>query len=385
MARHDWNTFGFTDQQRLIRDSVLDLLEQVLPARKIRELDRAGEFPFEAYQALAEAGWMALPFAEAKGGVGGSYKDLTVLVEAMAYHYASIATAYLTTVIYAGQHIALHGSEYLQKTYLPGIMDGSTRMAFALTEPDAGSDAAAIATRAARRGDSYIVNGQKLYITCAHVAHYLVTVVKTDPLAGNRGMSILLIPADAKGVSIRTLDMLGRRTTRANEVFFDNVEVPIENLIGNENEGWRGLMKCLSLERLCLAAAGAGNTQHVVDYAKDYAVNRKQFGQPITRFQAVAHKFSDMRIMAEVSRLLTYRVAEMLDAGVEPRIETNIAKIVSTENDCRVADLGMQVMGGASYMMEHDMQRFFRDSRIGTIGGGSNEIQRNIIAQIMGL
>lgn len=385
MARHDWNTFGFTEQQKLIRESVLDLLEKKLPPEKIRQLDRDGEFPMDAFNALAEAGWMALPFSESLGGAGGNHKDLTVLIEAMSYHYASVATAYLTTVMYAGQHIALHGSESMKSTYLPRIMDGSCRMAIALTEPDAGSDAAAISTRAVRSGDHFVVNGQKLYITCAHVANYLVTAVKTDPLAGTRGISLLLIPTDAPGVSIRKLDTLGRRSTRANEIFFDNVEVPIENLIGEENCGWTNLMKCLNLERLCLAAAGSGNMQHVLDYAKDYAIERKQFGRPITKFQAIAHKFADMRTMAETTRLMTYRVAEMLDAGLDPRIETAMAKIVSTDNDFAAANLGMQIMGGAGYMMEHDMQRFFRDSRVGPIGGGSNEIQRNIIAQLMGL
>lgn len=385
MAQHDWNTFGFSEQQQIIRDSVLDLLQRVMPPEKIRALDRDGEFPFDAYRALAEAGWMSLPFSEEVGGSGGSFKDLAVLVEAMAYHYASMATAYLTTVIYAGQHIALHGSEHLKRTYLPGIMDGSVRMAIALTEPSAGSDAAAIATRAELRGDKYVVNGQKLYITCAHVAQYLVTAVKTAPGEGNKGISILLIPTDASGVTIRMLDTMGRRSTRATEVFLDNVEVPAENLIGQENKGWRGLMKCLNIERMCLAAAGAGNMQHVIDYAKDYAGDRVQFGQPITKFQAVAHKFADMRIMAECTRLMTYRVAEMLDAGIEPRIETAMAKVVSTDNDFECANLGMQIMGGAGYMMEHDMQRFFRDSRISSVGGGSNEIQRNIIAQMMGM
>ena len=168
-------------------------------------------------------------------------------------------------------------------------------------------------------------------------------------------------------------------------MFFEDVEVPVENLIGEENKGWKNLMKCLNLERLCLAAASAGAIQHTIDYARDYASTRKQFGQPITKFQAVAHKFADMRIMAETTRLLTWRVAEMLDAGLDPRIETAMAKLVATDSDFRCADLGMQIMGGAAYMMEHDMQRFFRDSRISSIGGGSSEIQRNIIAQLMGL
>jgi alkylation response protein AidB-like acyl-CoA dehydrogenase len=385
MMKHEWTTFGMTEEQTMMRDSVLELLARVIPLERVRELDRAGQFPLDAYDALAKAGWMALPFEEKYGGSARSHKDLAVFVEAMSYHYAGIATAYLTTVIYAGQHIALHGSEHLKRTYIPRMIDGSCRMSIALTEPEAGSDAAAIRTRAERRGAAYVVNGQKLYTTCAHVAHYLVTAVKTDPPAGHRGISMLLVPATAKGVVIRPLDQLGRRTTRTNEVFFQDVEVPAENLIGEENRGWKNLMKCLNLERLCLAAASAGSMQHIIDYARDYASNRKQFGQPITKFQAIAHKFADMRVMAETTRLLVWRVAEMLDAGLDPRIETAMAKLLATENDFRCADLGMQIMGGASYMMEHDMQRFFRDTRISPIGGGSSEIQRNIIAQLMGL
>lgn len=380
-----WNTFGYDEQQLLMRDSILELLRRELPREKIQALDRSGEFPFDAYDAVARAGWMALPFDESLGGMGGSKRDLVVLIEAMSYHYSSMATAYLTTVIYAGMHIALHGSEMLKQRYIPGIIDGSLRMAIALTEPQGGSDAAAITTRAERRGDRFIVTGQKLYITCAHVADYLVTAVKTDPTQRAGGVSMLLIDAKAKGVTIRPLDTLGRRTTRANEVFFDDVEMPADHVIGAEGAGWHGLMRCLNLERLCLAALGSGNMQHVIDYAADYARERTQFGRPIARFQVIGHKLADMRIMAEATRVLVWRVAEMLDAGLDPRIETAIAKVVSTESDFRCADIGMQIMGGAGYTMDHDMQRFFRDSRVGPIGGGSNEIQRNIIAQLMGL
>lgn len=380
-----WNTFGFTDEQRLMRESVLDLLGRVLPPQAIRELDARGEFPREAYAALADAGWMGLPFREEFGGSGGSYKDLAVLVEAMAYHYASVATAYLITCVYAAQHVALFGSEKLKREVLPGVAAGKRRMAIAISEPEAGSDAAAIRTRAEKRGGHYVVSGQKTYITCAHVADDLVTIVKTDPAAGRNGISALLVDARAKGVTIRPMDTLGRRTTRPNEVFFDAVEVPVERLIGEEHRAWQGLMRCLNLERLCIAAAGAGNLMHVIDYALGYARERKAFGRQITEFQAIRHKFADMRIMAETARLATFRAAEMLDAGLDPRMEIAIAKVVATENDFAAADAGMQIMGGAGYLMEHDMQRFFRDARIGPVGGGSNEIQRNIIARLMGL
>jgi alkylation response protein AidB-like acyl-CoA dehydrogenase len=377
--------FGYTEEQRLIRRSVLDLLERALPAEKIRALDTAGEFPFEAYDALAAAGWMGLPFATEYGGTGGTHKDLAVLIEAMSSHYASMATAYLTTVVYAGMHVYLHAPPELKAEIIPKVARGELKMAFALTEPEAGSDAAAIRTRAQKDGQDYVLHGSKLYITCAHVADYLVVVAKTTPEAAHRGMSIFLVPARAAEVRIQPLDTLGRRTTRACEVFFDGLRVPRTMMLGEENGGWPNLMRCLNLERMCIAACSAGNMQHVIEYARSYARERHQFRQPITRFQAIAHKFADMQIMAETTRLLVYRVAEMLDAGKDPLMETAIAKVVATENDFRCADLGMQIMGGAGYMMTHDMQRFFRDTRVGPIGAGTSEIQRNVIAKLMGL
>jgi alkylation response protein AidB-like acyl-CoA dehydrogenase len=380
-----WSTFGFTDEQRMMRAAVLDLLARELPPARIRELDARSEFPHEAYAALARAGWMRLPFAEEYGGTGGSHKDLAVLVEAMACHYASIATAYLITCVYAAQHVALFGSAALKREFLPKVAEGSLRMAIAISEPEAGSDVAAIRTRAERRGDRYLLAGQKTYITCAHVADWLVVIAKTDPAAGRDGISAFLVDARAPGVTVRPMQTLGRRTTHPNDVFLDAVEVPAERLIGEENGAWRNLMRCLDLERLCIAASGCGNLMHVVDYALEYARNRKAFGRTITEFQAIRHKFADMRIMAETARAVTFRAAEMLDAGLDARTEIAIAKVVATENDFACADAGLQIMGGAGYLMEHDMQRFFRDSRIGPIGGGSNEIQRNIIAQRMGI
>lgn len=380
-----FSTHGFTESQLLMRDSVQELLMRVLPPEKIRALDAAGEFPHEAYDALARAGWMGLPYAEAVGGMGGSAKDLAVFLEAVSEIHASMASAYLTTTIYAGKHVELSGSAELKRRYLPEIVAGRIKMAFALTEPDAGSDAAAIRTRAVRGNDGWRVSGQKLYITCAHVADYLVTAVKTDPALGRRGLSLVLIDAKAKGVTIRPMDTLGRRTSKPNEIFFDDVHVPADHVLGEENKGWRGLMRGLNIERLCIAACAAGNMRHAIDYARDFARERKAFGKTITEYQAIAHKFADMQMMAETTRLHVYRVAEMIDAGLDPVIETSMAKVIATDNDFRVCDLGLQIMGGAGYTKAHDMERLFRDSRVGPIGGGTNEIQRNVIAKLMGL
>jgi alkylation response protein AidB-like acyl-CoA dehydrogenase len=248
-------------------------------------------------------------------------------------------------------------------------------------------NAASIRTNAVRRGDDYVLNGQKWFITSAHVADWLVVVVKTDPAANppHSGFSMLFVDARAPGVSIRPIETLGRHTTHTNQVFFDDVKVPVRHLLGEENRGWKQLMRGLNLERVAIAACGAGNAQKAVEIARDYATGRVQFGKPISQLQVIAHKLADMRIKAEVARLVTYRTAEIMDAGADARMETAIAKIVATDNDFECANIGMQVMGGAGYSMEHDMQRLFRDSRLGPIGGGSNEIQRNIIAKLMDL
>lgn len=197
-------------------------------------------------------------------------------------------------------------------------------------------------------------------------------------------MSIMLVDAKAPGVTIRELKMLGRRTTHANEVFFDNVRTPAAYVLGGENAAWHNLMKCLAFERLCLAAISAGHCFRITEYASEYARNREQFGHPITDYQAVSHKLVDMAIMSETARQSIYRVAELLDAGQDVVKEVSMAKIVCTDNNFRCADLGLQVMGGAGYSTEYDMAMFFRDARVGPIGGGSNEIQRNVIAKQMG-
>lgn len=377
------STFGLTEEQLIMRQSILALLERVLPASRIAELDESSAFPFDAYRALAEAGWMGLPYPSELGGLGGSFKDLTVFVEAVAYHNAQMASAYLTTVIYGGMQVRHSCNANLRCLIMPEIISGRKRLAFCMTEPGTGSDVSSVSTRASRDGDDFIVNGQKTYITCAHVADHLVVVVKTRPDAGYRGLSLLLVDRDSPGITIRPLRGLGRRMIHTNEVFFDCVRVPSKRLLSELDGGWGNIMRGLSIERLCLSAAASGNCRRIISMAASFARDRSQFGKRITEYQAISHKLADMRILAETAQVLTYRVAEMLDAGLNPLTETAIAKVVATENNFRCADMGMQVMGGAGYMMDCEMQMYLRDSRVGPIGGGTSEIMRNVIARQM--
>jgi alkylation response protein AidB-like acyl-CoA dehydrogenase len=379
-----YKTFGFTEEQILMRDSVLGLLERVLPPEKISAQDKASEYPHESFKALADAGWLTLPFDEAYGGMGAGYKDFAVFIEALGYHYPGIRTAYMTTVVYGGLYIQNLGSEALKQEFLPPIMKGERRMAVAMTEPQSGSDVAGIRLRATRDGDGYVLNGQKVYITNAHESDYLVVAVKTDPEAGRKGISLVIVDTTDPGFEARPMDPLGGRSTLLNEVFFDDVRVPASLFLGEENGGWKGLMQGLNLERILIAAAASGQCLKIIEIAKQFVEDRKAFGKRIADFQAVAHKFAEMAMMTETARLHTYSTAEMLDAGEDAIQETAMAKVVATENNFKVADLGVHIMGAAGYV-QGDMQRLFRDARLGTIGGGTSDILRNVIAQRMEL
>jgi alkylation response protein AidB-like acyl-CoA dehydrogenase len=375
-----YKTFGFTEEQVIMRDSVLGLLRRVLPDDKIWELEDNDAYPFEAYGELAKAGWLAMPFEEAHGGAAAGNKDMAVLIEALSYHHAGLCSAYMTTVIYGGMHLQFHAGDDMRRDMLPRLIEGRLKMAIGYTEPSGGSDAAGIRTRAARDGNGYVINGSKCFITNAHVADYLVITAKTDPDAGRRGLSLFLIDTKSPGVEIRPMDPMGRRTSLPNEI--DDVRVPAANLIGEENGGWPLLMRGLNMERILLGAACAGQCIKAVEIATLWAREREAFGRKITEFQAVSHKLADMQMMTEQARLITFHAAEMLDAGRDAVVETSMAKVIASEYSVKCADLGVQVMGGAGYM-RGEMQRIYLDARVQPIGGGSNEIQRNIIAERM--
>jgi alkylation response protein AidB-like acyl-CoA dehydrogenase len=379
-----YKTFGFTPEQLLMRDNVLKLLARVMPRDKIEEHERNDAYPLEAFQALAREGYLALPFAEEFGGANAGHKDLAVFIEATAYHHPGVTSAFMTTVIYAAMYIQYFGTPEQQREFLPRVIEGTLKMAVAYTEPSGGSDAAGIKTRAVRNGDSYVLTGQKCYITNAHVADYLAVTAKTKPDGGHKGISLFLVDTKSKGVTIRNMNPMGRRTSLPNEVFLDDVHVPVRHRLGGENEAWKMMMRGLNLERVLLSAASAGQCLKIIDIARDWALARKAFGKTITEYQAISHKFADMMMMTESARLHTFSAAEMLDAGENPVLETSMAKVIATENNLKVADLGLQIMGGAGYM-DGPMSRLYRDARVGPIGGGSSEIMRNVIAGRMGI
>jgi alkylation response protein AidB-like acyl-CoA dehydrogenase len=256
-----------------------------------------------------------------------------------------------------------------------------------MSEPDAGSDVGAIRTTAVRDGDTYVINGQKLWATGAGAKNNVINMyVRTDTKAHYRqGLSLFLIDNDVPGLELKKLDMLGRYCTGTYEIFLKDVRVPADRLIGGENKGWDCILSGLQAERVVAAAADGGSALGCVEMALAYAKERKQFGRPIGTFQAIAHMLADMMTEVEAARALIYRCASMLDQGQDALREITMAKLKASEVYAQVANQGMQIFGGYGYNKEFDMERHYRDARVATVAAGSSQMQRNLIANLLGL
>jgi alkylation response protein AidB-like acyl-CoA dehydrogenase len=378
--------FSLSEEQVLLRDNVRKLMDRVATAEYVRRLDREQAYPYELYAAWAEAGLLRLPFPEAYGGLGGSIIDMAIVAEEISRKSADLYMAFSGST-FCGLNILRKASEEQKRHWLPRLLAGDVRMAISISEPDAGSDVAAMRTSARRDGDHWIINGQKLWSSGAGADKAVIDVyVKTDPKAPARAsLSLFLVDNTTPGVKLTKLDMLGRRCTGTYEIFFEDARVPADRLIGGENKGWDCLLSGLQVERVCSAAGNCGAAQAAVDLALAYAKERKQFGRPIGSFQAIAHMLADMQTEVEAARSLMWRAAWMVASGQDALREISMAKLLSSETYAKVANLGMQILGAYGYTMEFDMQRHFRDSRASTIAAGTSQIQRNLIANLMGL
>ena len=378
--------FAYTAEQRMLRDSVAKLMARVAPPDYLRRLDRDRLYPYELYAAWVEAGLFALPFSAEFGGFGGSIVDLAIVAEEIGRASADVAMAFGGS-IFCGLNIARKGSEAQKRTWLPKLISGEIRMSISMSEPDAGSDIGAMRTTARRDGDAYVLNGQKIWATAAGARDNVINVyVKTSPEAHYRqGMSLFLVDNDTPGLEIRKLDMLGRRSVGTYELFFTDMRVPADRLVGGENRGWDVVLSGLQAERVVAAACDCGSARGVVALAVQYAKDRKQFGRPIGTNQAIAHRLAEIDTEVEAAWALTLRAASMVSAGEDALREITMAKLFASETYVKSTEIGMQVMGGFGYNMEFDMQRHFRDARAATVAAGSSEMQKNLIAGLMGL
>lgn len=376
--------FDLSDEQRVTRDALRQFLKRECPIDYVRDCDEAERFPEELYAKLAEGGWLGIPIAEEYGGTGGTCTDLAVFLEELAMHFEAAANIYYTTIVIAADAIGHFGTEAQKRSLLPRLAAGELRFAFSLSEPNSGSDAASLRTQAVREGDEWVINGQKMFCSCAQVADYVLLMARTDPDAPkHKGISMFLLDPKAEGVEIRRLNKLGLKPMDLNEIFLTDVRVPSDCVIGAVNGGWSNVLKTLDYERCCLAAVNVGAAQSCLDKALAYTMEREQFGQKISSFQMTRAKLADMEMEIDAARLLLYRSAALVDRGIPNNKESAMANLYSSETYVRAALDGMRMMGGWGYLMEYDMQRHFRDSKLAEIGGGTSEILRIIISREM--
>jgi len=279
-----------------------------------------------------------------------------------------------------------HGTREQKETLLPRLVRGELSFCFGLTEPHSGSDAAALTTRATAADGGYVMNGQKVFTSGMDISDYCLVVARTSTGAKKQqGITNFLVDTKLPGIEVRKIKTLGQRAIGTTQVFYNDVKVPASAVLGQVDHGWEAVDAYLWYERLCLSAARTGAASAAFDYALEYAKTRKQFGRPIGQFQAISHKLADMKMMLDISRTMVYRFAWLMSQGKATRHDAAVLKLYTGETYKAVSDMGLQILGGYGYCMEYPMQRFFRDSRLATIGAGTSEIQRNIIARGLGL
>ncbi len=378
--------FAFTPEQERLRAHLAALLDDVCRAEYAERCDTEARPPREAYEALGKHGWLGLIIPTHYGGSGGSPIDLAILLEETGRHFEELAMWVFRTVTYGGYAVMRHGTPEQREALLPRVARGELSVCFGLSEPQSGSDAAALTTRARRDDGGYVINGRKMFTSGMDISDYCLLVTRTSTGARKQdGITNFLVDTKLPGIEVRRVQTLGHRAIGTTEVAYSDVRVPVTAVLGDVDRGWQAVDLYLWYERLCLSAARTGAAAAAFEYALDYAKTRVQFGRPIGQFQAISHKLADMKVMLDVSRMLVYRFAWLVAEGKATRHDAAVLKLYTGEAYKTVADLGLQILGGYGYCMEYPLQRFFRDSRLAVIGGGTSEIQRNIIARGLGL
>ena len=370
-----------TEEQQAIRDMVREFArEEVEPIAA--EIDREGRFPIETFKKMAQLGLMGVPISEDYGGAGGDILSTIIVVEEIAKACASTALGLAAHTSLATYPIFAFGNEAQKKKYIPDLASGRKIGAFCLTEPGAGSDAGSIRTRAEKKNGAYVLNGTKAFVTNATYAETFVVTAVTDPSQKHRGISAFVVEKTDKGPRIaKKEDKLGMRASDTCQVAFEDLEVPEENLLGQEGDGFVSFMKTLEGGRVGIGALALGIAQAALEKALAYSKERKQFGRPISEFQAIQHYLADMATEIHAARLLVYHAARLKDSDRPCAREASMAKVFASEVCYRATKNAIQIYGGNGYSMEYPVERYFRDAKLCEIGEGTSEIQRTLIAR----
>ncbi|AYD40499.1 acyl-CoA dehydrogenase [Clostridium fermenticellae] len=372
--------FELTAQQKQVVDTVKKLTEDyLLPG--VLERDENSEYPIEAYRELGRTGLIGLPYAEEYGGSGAGYMEYVLAIEEISKVDASMGISYSVCTSLYGGCINNFGSEMQKKKYLPLVFSGKSLGSFGLTEPNAGSDASGVITKAKRENDYYILNGSKCFTTNGPLADYCIVFASTNPEAKTKGLSAFIVEMNTPGIRIgRIENKMGIRSAKVSEVFFENVKIPKENLIGEEGKGFKIAMNALDGGRMGVAAQGIGIAEGAFEIARKYLMEREQFGKPLYKNQYLGFKMAELKIKIEQAKLLLYKAAYEKDNGRSYTVPAAMAKYACTNTAMEVTTEAVQMLGGNGYMKGYNVERMMRDAKITQIYEGTNEIQQLVVS-----
>ncbi|GAA4274355.1 acyl-CoA dehydrogenase family protein [Aquimarina gracilis] len=377
------NSMYFTEEHELFRKSLKDFLKkEVTPY--IENWEKTGTIDRFIWEKFGEMGYFGISYPEEYGGLDLDIFYMVILLEELQkINSGGFAAAIWAHVYLAMTHLNKEGDHSIKEKYLAPSITGEKIGCLAITEPFGGSDVAGMRTTAVKNGDHYVINGSKTFITNGVYSDYLVVAAKTSPELGNKGISIFVIDRDVPGVSATKLEKLGWRASDTGEIAFDNVKVPLENLMGEENKGFSYIMQHFALERLIMGVNSHARAEYALEYVVQYMSEREAFGKTIDKFQALRHSVADMASEIEMCKEFNYSIAKRLNEGEYVVKEASMSKLLSTKMADKVIYDCLQLLGGYGYMEEYPLARLFRDSRLGPIGGGTSEILREIIAKMV--
>ncbi|MFS4494129.1 acyl-CoA dehydrogenase family protein [Maribacter sp. 2308TA10-17] len=373
----------FTEEHQLFRESLKEFLKKEVSPH-IEKWEETGTIERFIWEKFGEMGYFGLATPEADGGLElDLFYTVILLEELQKINSGGFAAAIWAHVYLAMTHLNKNAGEKLRKEYLEPSVAGEKIGCLGVSEPFGGSDVAGMRTTAVKKGNSYILNGSKTFITNGVYCDYMIVAAKTEPSAGNKGISIFVVDRKSKGVSANKLNKLGWRASDTAELAFDNVEVPAANMLGEEHKGFTYIMEAFSLERLIMGINAHARAEYAIEYALQYMSERETFGKTINQYQALRHRIVDLYADMDMCRQYNYAVTSALDKGEYVVKEATISKLRSTKMADEVAYECLQFLGGYGYIEDYPMARLFRDSRLGPIGGGTSEILREIIAKIV--
>lgn len=371
--------FELTSEQSMLKDSVARFVDnQVIPLAP--EIDMDGAFPEKNFKTMADMGLFGISIPPEYGGSGSDLLSCVLVMEQLGRGCASTANTFGSHAILCAENIYRNGNDEQRRKYLPDLIAGRTIGAIAITEPGAGSDALSMTTRADRKGDSYVLNGTKMFITNGPLADVMVVYAKTDPAAGHKGITAFVVEKDFPGFARgKSLKKMGVRGSPTGELIFEDCIVPAENVLGVENQGIRVLMNGLDRERIVYSVCPIGVAQGAFDVAFKYAMERVQFGAPIISFQMIQEMIADMATDINTGRIVAYWAASRADQGKRVRLEASYAKLFCSQAGLRVVDKAIQILGGYGFISEFPIERMYRDMKGIEFGAGTTQIQKLII------